>query len=301
MPGGHARAPASLRRPLVAAGARELPVAGAWGFREGCGNMHKLVPEEKAEVAKEDRLPMSQGLQMLLSSYGFDVKPEMFAFCIQVNEQIVKTASALFKCDAVDETFSTYLRDTSKRLKKISGINCENWSLLKLATALKVIFCPEGEKGDKFCKVLSKDELLKLKDEAHKYTNILSEMICLRAYNKIWVSRDPGTASEPIVLGKSTFCEGLSLGETGGKRIASISGAQLSTSKAIVPYRPFPHAVLLNSCAENQSHNIDVDNMDGHNINLVISTLPPFTESVEQLLVLGIEASVPLGSVGDSG
>ncbi|KAF8733864.1 hypothetical protein HU200_014716 [Digitaria exilis] len=123
---------------------------------------------------------MSQGLQMLLSSYGFDVKPEM------VNEQIVKTASALFKCDAVDETFSTYLRDTSKRLKKISGINCENWSLLKLATALKVIFCPEGEKGDKFCKVLSKDELLKLKDEAHKYTNILSEMICLRAYNKIW-------------------------------------------------------------------------------------------------------------------
>lgn len=89
-----------------------------------------------------------------------------------------------------------------------------------------------------------------------------------------------------------SISESLSLGETGSRRIARISGAQPSTSKAIVPYKPFPHAVLLNQ-------NIDVDNMDDHNINLGISTLPPpLTESVEQVEVLGIEAS-PLGSVGD--
>jgi hypothetical protein len=66
------------------------------------------------------------------------------------------------------------------------------------------------------------------------------------------------------VLNKSNFCEGLSLGETGGTTIArrfSFSGAQPSTSKAIVPYKPIPH-VLLSILAESQSQNIDGDNMD---------------------------------------
>ena len=66
------------------------------------------------------------------------------------------------------------------------------------------------------------------------------------------------------MLNKSTFCEGSSLGETGGTRIArrlSFSGAQPSTSKAIVPYKPIPH-VLLIILAESQSQDINVDNMD---------------------------------------
>ncbi|CAO1942126.1 unnamed protein product [Urochloa humidicola] len=103
-----------------------------------------------------------------------------------VNEQIVKTASALFECDAVDNSCSTYLCDISLCLKNISGINCENWSLLKLATALKVIFCPVEEEGDNYHEVLSKDEQLKLKAEAPKYYGILSEAKCLRTYQKIW-------------------------------------------------------------------------------------------------------------------
>jgi nucleolar protein 58 len=45
-----------------------------WGMKH---LMHKLVPEEKSQLSMEDRLPMSQGLQILLCRYGFIVKPEM--------------------------------------------------------------------------------------------------------------------------------------------------------------------------------------------------------------------------------
>jgi hypothetical protein len=45
-----------------------------WGMKR---LMRSLVRREKSELPKEDCLPMSQGLQMLLSRYGFDVEPEM--------------------------------------------------------------------------------------------------------------------------------------------------------------------------------------------------------------------------------
>ena len=196
--------------------------------------------------------------------------------------------------------------------------------------------------------VLSEDELIKLKEEAPKYKDLVSKPHCIRTYEEIskahqvraekrrllgslvkeakaacekgklhgeseqipqehvmfanlcrlilplisalkppyvhelplpkGLKRSWDSAFEPIVLNKSTFCEGLSLSETGGTRIArrsSFSGAQPSTSKAIVPYKPFPHAVLLNQ-------NIDVDNLVG-----ISAVPPPLTESVEQVEVLG--------------
>jgi len=72
------------------------------------------------------------------------------------------------------------------------------------------------------------------------------------------LKRSWDSAFEPNELNKSTFCEGFSLGDTSGTRIArrsSFSGAQPSTSKAIVPYKPIPH-VLLRIFAESQSQNI---------------------------------------------
>lgn len=48
-----------------------------WGMQH---LMHRLVPGEKSELPKEDRVPMSQGLQMFLSGYGYHVKPEMVSF-----------------------------------------------------------------------------------------------------------------------------------------------------------------------------------------------------------------------------
>ena len=48
-----------------------------WGIKN---LVHSLVPEEKSQLAKEDRLQMSLGLKMLLNRYGFDVKPEIVSF-----------------------------------------------------------------------------------------------------------------------------------------------------------------------------------------------------------------------------
>jgi hypothetical protein len=44
--------------------------------------MHKFLPQEKVEVAKEDRLP--KGLKMLLRRYGFDVKPDMVSSVVSI-------------------------------------------------------------------------------------------------------------------------------------------------------------------------------------------------------------------------
>ena len=52
----------------------EIVMELMWGLKR---LMRSLVCGEKSELAKEDRLPMSQGLQMLLSRYGFDLEPEM--------------------------------------------------------------------------------------------------------------------------------------------------------------------------------------------------------------------------------
>lgn len=158
-----------------------------WGIQH---LMHKLVPEEKAEVAKDDRFPMSRGLKMFLSRYGFDVKPEM------VNEQIVATASAFFDCDAVYEKHFEYLAKASVLFKKVSDINFDGWGTLKLATALKVVCFPEE---DNFHKVLSEDELLKLKEDAPKYNDIVSKVHCMRIYEKISFAHQVGREKKKLL------------------------------------------------------------------------------------------------------
>jgi hypothetical protein len=45
-----------------------------WGMNR---LMRSLVRREKSDLPKEDCVPMSKGLQMLLSRYGFDIEPEM--------------------------------------------------------------------------------------------------------------------------------------------------------------------------------------------------------------------------------
>jgi hypothetical protein len=50
-----------------------------WGIQH---LMHKFLPQEKVEVAKEDCLP--KGLKMLLRRYGFDVKPDMVSSVVSI-------------------------------------------------------------------------------------------------------------------------------------------------------------------------------------------------------------------------
>ncbi|XP_066312894.1 uncharacterized protein [Miscanthus floridulus] len=101
-----------------------------WGMQH---LMHRLVPGEKSELPKEDRVPMSEGLKMFLSGYGYNVKPEM------VNEQIVSAASSLFHCNAVEKKeYPAFLR-IGRLLKDLSGIDYKNWGALPLAAAFNII------------------------------------------------------------------------------------------------------------------------------------------------------------------
>ena len=60
----------------------EIVMEVTWGIQH---LMRSLVPQEKAEVAKDDRFPMSQGLKMFLKSrYGFDVEPAMVSSIVGV-------------------------------------------------------------------------------------------------------------------------------------------------------------------------------------------------------------------------
>ncbi|WVZ71583.1 hypothetical protein U9M48_020155 [Paspalum notatum var. saurae] len=151
----------------------EAVMEAMWGIEQ---LMHILVPDEKAELTKEDRLPMSQGLQMLLSRYGFDVELEM------INKRIIVTAQTLCACEVVEHEFLRPLRNDALILKAISGINCEHWDALKLATAL-MMFSSFREEIDSY-EVLTQDELSKLKIVAHKYKDIAFKCNCLM-YKKL--------------------------------------------------------------------------------------------------------------------
>jgi hypothetical protein len=81
----------------------------------------------------------------------FSLSYETSLFVFQLIEQIIATSCALFDCDAVYKKHFEYLGNASVCFKKVSDINCENWGARKLATALKVVCCPEEE--DYFHKV----------------------------------------------------------------------------------------------------------------------------------------------------
>jgi nucleolar protein 58 len=55
------------------------------------------------------------------------------------------TACALFHCDVDDEKNLGLLRDAGLNIRDISGIACEDWDILRLAIAVKVICYPEEE------------------------------------------------------------------------------------------------------------------------------------------------------------
>uniref|UniRef100_A0A0D9V6D0 Uncharacterized protein n=1 Tax=Leersia perrieri TaxID=77586 RepID=A0A0D9V6D0_9ORYZ len=130
-----------------------------WGIQY-C--MPILVPREKSQLTELDCFPVSQGLQKVLSRYGCnDIKPEM------VNERIVATASALFECDSVEKRHSKALRFVGRLMKRVSGINTDDWSLLKIAIALKRIWW-RPEPCDS-CETISSLENAKLVINAEEY------------------------------------------------------------------------------------------------------------------------------------
>jgi len=75
----------------------------------------------------------------------FSFSYEASLFVCQLSEQIVATAGALFRCDAIFKNYLEYLANASWRFENVSGIKCEHWGALKLATALKVVCFPEED------------------------------------------------------------------------------------------------------------------------------------------------------------
>ncbi|TVU31674.1 hypothetical protein EJB05_23372, partial [Eragrostis curvula] len=142
--------------------------------------MHILVPEEKSELANEHRFQISQGLKMLLNRYGFNVDPEM------VNVDIMETACALLDCEHCLEKNSLTLRWASEHFEEVSSINSQDWDLLKIATALKMVCYPEEEIvfGNPH-EMFSADELSRLVTDAHKYDGRLMKGTCLSLYDEM--------------------------------------------------------------------------------------------------------------------
>jgi nucleolar protein 58 len=134
-----------------------------WGIQK-C--LPRSVPGEKSQLKEEDRLPLSQGLQNFLRRYDCYVKPEM------VTDKIMKTAAYLFfECDSVEKDKYVALRKAARHIKKLSGISCEDWGLLKIAMALKIICWPE-EAGDT-CGMFSEHVVSKLVNDAPLYEDVL--------------------------------------------------------------------------------------------------------------------------------
>jgi hypothetical protein len=64
---------------------------------------------------------------------------------IQLNECIIKKAGKVYATDLCEKAHSRYLhKRLDEKFKELSGVDTEDWSLFKLATALKIMFDPHG-------------------------------------------------------------------------------------------------------------------------------------------------------------
>uniref|UniRef100_A0A0E0L0E4 Uncharacterized protein n=1 Tax=Oryza punctata TaxID=4537 RepID=A0A0E0L0E4_ORYPU len=123
---------------------------------------------------------MSQGMNMLLNRYGLDVKPEM------VTDTIIKLACLLLDCEYCDVKNSKDLRLTGEYIEELSGIKCEDWDLMRLATGIKII-CYPTERSTGEDAMFAQDELLKLVKDAHKYKGSRNDARAVES--SIWANK----------------------------------------------------------------------------------------------------------------
>ncbi|KAG0531575.1 hypothetical protein BDA96_04G034400 [Sorghum bicolor] len=128
--------------------------------------MKSLVPREDSTLSKEDRLPMSFGMDKILRRHG-----------IVVNEQIIEHACILYDCELCETRHSRFLATCGEHLEEISCIDCKRWSPMKLATTLMILSIPEEEiPSDP--ELASDEEVSKLRSDGSK--RIYSEMVWAR-------------------------------------------------------------------------------------------------------------------------
>ncbi|WVZ95263.1 hypothetical protein U9M48_041053 [Paspalum notatum var. saurae] len=147
-----------------------------WGMKN---LMRSLVPQEQKVLTKEERLPLSKGLQMILHRYNFDVKPEM------VNDDIVETACFLYDCDLMEKKISRSLHMSDSLFMDISELNSEDWSAMKLAIAHVKIAYPEMQIRGDHATMFSSEELLKIEKHREIYNEKFITCSILDFYDEL--------------------------------------------------------------------------------------------------------------------
>lgn len=87
----------------------------------------------------------------------------------------------------------------------MSGIDCNGWSLLKLATAMKAIWCPE-EIGDS-CEEIPEGEFLRLVEKRDKYDFYLDKFPCLGTTEVMMSAHDVRTTNENLLKSLAENCK----------------------------------------------------------------------------------------------
>ncbi|CAL5033994.1 unnamed protein product [Urochloa decumbens] len=157
----------------------EIVMEVMWGLKN---LMHFLIPQEKMKLRNADRLPMSQGLMMILNRHGFGIKPEM------VDNDIILATCMLLDCEYCDVKNRNPLRLAGWHIEEVSGIKFEGWDLMKLATAVKII-CYPAEATITEKAMFTHDEVLKFEKDAHKYEDRFYKGLCLNVYNEMVEAR----------------------------------------------------------------------------------------------------------------
>ncbi|KAJ1278876.1 hypothetical protein BS78_04G112600 [Paspalum vaginatum] len=151
-----------------------------WGLKK-C--MHHLVPGEKAELAKGDRLHMSEGMKTIFGRYGLEVEPEM------VNEKIIKMTVMVYCCDRLVNNHSESLWAAGEHLKEISNIDSQDWGLFKVALALKILCFPKEKLPGDPMELFSQDEYSKLLNDGPLYEDRLLKGACKMIFEEAFKAR----------------------------------------------------------------------------------------------------------------
>lgn len=114
---------------------------------------------------------------------------------MQVDEDLIAMATALYESDYSVNRCARYLHTYGKYLQDVSGIDCQNWDLQKLATALKLLSYPKEKIETGTSDEVNSNAIEKyIKLTAVHLLKIVSmhcekSLFCFRCCRKIWQVR----------------------------------------------------------------------------------------------------------------
>ncbi|PUZ49009.1 hypothetical protein GQ55_7G291600 [Panicum hallii var. hallii] len=143
-----------------------------WGLNN---QMPYLLPDEYSRVANKDCHPMCEGMKLVLNRYRFDVKPEI------INRSIIEATGLVYECDFNVKKHAESLHYAGEHLKEISGIDFEDWDLLKTCNC-------SHDTGN--LKKLFGDDYSTLVEDAPKYKDKgFRDVACYRVYEEMLWAR----------------------------------------------------------------------------------------------------------------